>query len=177
MALSALLSLARLEQLKAIANGEGNSTYFFGDKASLGSKMLEEYGVDFAEKIKAAAQAVSVRSDGAAGAQKSGQTQPAQASGTKPTKLSTAPETSTPPRQHTDPTNVESTRAEDKEDGLVSLAADVGELVGEAQALANRGVRLAADKLVEDKSLVDLISDMFKDVPEAGTGKAKAHTL
>lgn len=178
MALSALLSLARLEQLKAIANGEGNSTYFFGDKASLGSKMLEEYGVDFAEKIKAAAQAVSVRPDGAAGPRTGGQKQPAQATDTKPTKSSTTPENPASPRQHTDLTNADSTQAGDKEDGLESLAADVGELVDEAQALANRGVRLAADKMVDsDKSLVELISDMFKDVPEQATNKANPQTL
>ena len=31
-ALGALLELRRLEQLKAIAEGRGNSTYFFGDR-------------------------------------------------------------------------------------------------------------------------------------------------
>ena len=35
-ALDALLELRRLEQLKAIAHGNGNSTYFFGDAKGTG---------------------------------------------------------------------------------------------------------------------------------------------
>jgi hypothetical protein len=34
-ALRALIELKRIEQLKAIASGDGNSTYFFGDRAAM----------------------------------------------------------------------------------------------------------------------------------------------
>ncbi|KAJ7621059.1 stomatin family protein [Roridomyces roridus] len=53
-ALSALVELRRLEQLRAIAKGSGNSTYFFGDKAAmgLGGGAGEAYNVDYAENVK-----------------------------------------------------------------------------------------------------------------------------
>jgi len=51
-ALSTLVELKRLEQLKAIAGGQGNSTYFFGDKAALGSAN-EAFNVDYAQHVKA----------------------------------------------------------------------------------------------------------------------------
>ncbi|KAF8515827.1 stomatin family protein [Hysterangium stoloniferum] len=50
-ALDALLQLRRLEQLKAIAEGEANSTYFFGDE-SRRTGSLNFYDVDNAEKWK-----------------------------------------------------------------------------------------------------------------------------
>lgn len=174
MALSALLSLARLEQLKAIAIGEGNSTYFFGDKASLGSKMLEEYGVDFAEKIKKAAQAVSVGSDGAAGSRTGGQKQPVQAMDAELMDPSTTPDVSTFLSQDINHTNTDTAQTADKEDELMSFAADVGELVEEAQALAGRGVRMAAGKAEKDKPLMELLADMFKD--EHDLAKEKPRT-
>lgn len=40
-ALEALLELRRLEQLKAIARGTGNSTYFFGDAKTVGRDAYE----------------------------------------------------------------------------------------------------------------------------------------
>jgi hypothetical protein len=51
-ALEALIELRRLEQLRAIASGKGNSTYFFGDKAALGQQGHEAYNIDYAENIK-----------------------------------------------------------------------------------------------------------------------------
>ena len=48
-ALSALLELRRIEQLKAIAAGAGNATYFFGDGKRLGR---DAYDVDLTEKWK-----------------------------------------------------------------------------------------------------------------------------
>ncbi|KAJ7198837.1 hypothetical protein GGX14DRAFT_469087 [Mycena pura] len=52
-ALSALVELRRLEQLRAIAHGAGNSTYFFGDRAALGLGAAgEAYNVDYAEHVK-----------------------------------------------------------------------------------------------------------------------------
>ncbi|KAG5643436.1 hypothetical protein DXG03_000944 [Asterophora parasitica] len=51
--LSTLVELRRLEQLRAIAKGKGNSTYFFGDQAALGlGRGAEAYGVDYAEQVK-----------------------------------------------------------------------------------------------------------------------------
>jgi len=46
-ALASLIELKRLEQLKAIASSQNNSTYFFGDKAALG-KDTESYNIDYA---------------------------------------------------------------------------------------------------------------------------------
>ncbi|KAJ7198835.1 hypothetical protein GGX14DRAFT_665381, partial [Mycena pura] len=52
-ALSALVELRRLEQLRAIAHGAGNSTYFFGDRAALGLGAAgEAYNIDYAEQVK-----------------------------------------------------------------------------------------------------------------------------
>ncbi|KAJ7449304.1 stomatin family protein [Mycena latifolia] len=53
-ALNALVELRRLEQLRAIAGGAGNSTYFFGDRAAmgLGTSAAEAYNVDYAEQVK-----------------------------------------------------------------------------------------------------------------------------
>ncbi|EJD03876.1 stomatin family protein [Fomitiporia mediterranea MF3/22] len=48
-ALDALLELRRLEQLKAIAAGHGNSTYFFGDSKGTGR---DSYAVENMEKWK-----------------------------------------------------------------------------------------------------------------------------
>lgn len=48
-ALDALLELRRLEQLKAIADGSGNSTYFFGDSKGTGRG---SYDVDNVERWK-----------------------------------------------------------------------------------------------------------------------------
>jgi hypothetical protein len=50
-ALNTLVELKRLEQLKAIAGSASNSTYFFGDKATLGQG-AEAYGIDYAEHVK-----------------------------------------------------------------------------------------------------------------------------
>lgn len=50
-ALDALLELRRLEQLKAIAAGQGNTTYFFGDSKGSGR---DAYDVDNQEKLKKA---------------------------------------------------------------------------------------------------------------------------
>ncbi|KAJ3990426.1 hypothetical protein F5890DRAFT_1398829 [Lentinula detonsa] len=65
-ALDTLIELRRLEQLKAIAKGSGNSTYFFGDQSILGSNanglafgnmngsgFPGAYLIDYAEKTKA----------------------------------------------------------------------------------------------------------------------------
>ncbi|KAJ6475725.1 hypothetical protein C8R47DRAFT_666302 [Mycena vitilis] len=53
-ALTALVELRRLEQLRAIAHGAGNSTYFFGDRAALGlgGAAGDAYNVDYAEQVK-----------------------------------------------------------------------------------------------------------------------------
>ncbi|KAJ7083635.1 hypothetical protein B0H15DRAFT_417083 [Mycena belliarum] len=57
-ALTALVELRRLEQLRAIAGGAGNATYFFGDRAvmgtgtGLGGQAGDAYGVDYAEQVK-----------------------------------------------------------------------------------------------------------------------------
>jgi len=52
-ALNALVELRRLEQLRAIAQGAGNSTYFFGDRAALGLGAAgEAYNIDYAEHVK-----------------------------------------------------------------------------------------------------------------------------
>lgn len=48
-ALSTLVELRRLHQLKAIAESKSNSTYFFGDRAALGQ---DAYSIDYAEQIK-----------------------------------------------------------------------------------------------------------------------------
>ncbi|EEB92798.1 hypothetical protein MPER_08642, partial [Moniliophthora perniciosa FA553] len=50
-ALEALVELRRLEQLRAIAAGKGNSTYFFGDLASIGGSPAA-YNIDFAQSRK-----------------------------------------------------------------------------------------------------------------------------
>ncbi|KAF8623773.1 hypothetical protein AX15_006214 [Amanita polypyramis BW_CC] len=51
-ALSTLMGLKRLEQLKAIASSEANSTYFFGDKAALGGGAETSFIIDSVEKLK-----------------------------------------------------------------------------------------------------------------------------
>jgi len=51
-ALAALVELRRLDQLRAIASGRGNSTYFFGDKSALGKDNETLYNVDYAEHVK-----------------------------------------------------------------------------------------------------------------------------
>lgn len=48
-ALDALLEIRRLEQLKAIAEGHGNSTYFFGDSKGTGR---DSYEVENMERWK-----------------------------------------------------------------------------------------------------------------------------
>jgi hypothetical protein len=50
-ALSTLVELKRLEQLRAIAESKSNSTYFFGDKAAMGSAN-EAFNVDYAQHVK-----------------------------------------------------------------------------------------------------------------------------
>ena len=50
-ALQALVELRRLEQLRAIAESKGNSTYFFGEKAAFGGD-AGLYNVDYAEHVK-----------------------------------------------------------------------------------------------------------------------------
>jgi hypothetical protein len=52
-ALNALIEIRRLEQLKAIAKSQSNSTYFFGDKSALGMGSSEAFGVDYAQHVKA----------------------------------------------------------------------------------------------------------------------------
>lgn len=49
IALEKLIEVRRLEQLKAIANSQSNSTYFFGSQASLGQ---DPYSIDYAEQVK-----------------------------------------------------------------------------------------------------------------------------
>ncbi|KAJ7856697.1 stomatin family protein [Mycena olivaceomarginata] len=53
-ALDALVELRRLEQLRAIAKGTGNATYFFGDRAALGlgGGAGDAFNVDYAEQVK-----------------------------------------------------------------------------------------------------------------------------
>ena len=51
-ALTALIELRRLEQLKAIAASQANSTYFFGDKSALGIAN-DPFNVDYAQNVKA----------------------------------------------------------------------------------------------------------------------------
>ncbi|KAF7377814.1 PHB domain-containing protein [Mycena sanguinolenta] len=53
-ALDALIELRRLEQLRAIAKGKGNATYFFGDRAALGLNggAGDAFNVDYAEHVK-----------------------------------------------------------------------------------------------------------------------------
>lgn len=48
-ALDTLVDLRRLEQLKAIAHGQSNSTYFFGESAKVGR---EPYDVENTERWK-----------------------------------------------------------------------------------------------------------------------------
>ena len=63
-ALQTLVDLKRLEQLKAIASSQSNSTYFFGDKASLGAVVDSAggpWGVDYAQNMKAGFQSQSAR--------------------------------------------------------------------------------------------------------------------
>jgi hypothetical protein len=55
-ALQILVELKRLEQLKAIASSQSNSTYFFGDKASVGAGLDGSGGalsIDYAQSVKA----------------------------------------------------------------------------------------------------------------------------
>ncbi|KAJ2923590.1 hypothetical protein H1R20_g13505, partial [Candolleomyces eurysporus] len=52
-AMNALIEIRRLEQLKAIAKSQSNSTYFFGDKSALGIGSSEAFGVDYAQHVKA----------------------------------------------------------------------------------------------------------------------------
>lgn len=55
LALSTLVELRRLEQLKAIAQGQGNSTYFFGEKSiGAGQPTADMYNADFVEQVKKA---------------------------------------------------------------------------------------------------------------------------
>ncbi|TFK34704.1 hypothetical protein BDQ12DRAFT_656638 [Crucibulum laeve] len=51
-ALSTLIELKRLEQLRAIAESKSNSTYFFGDTAALG-RSTEAFNIDYAQHVKA----------------------------------------------------------------------------------------------------------------------------
>ncbi|KAH6905486.1 stomatin family protein [Coprinopsis sp. MPI-PUGE-AT-0042] len=52
-ALAALIEIKRLEQLKAIAASQSNSTYFFGDKASMGvGSDVEAFNIDYAQNVK-----------------------------------------------------------------------------------------------------------------------------
>ena len=55
-ALTTLVELKRLEQLRAIAESKSNSTYFFGDKASMGSAD-EAFNIDYAQHVKAGMEA------------------------------------------------------------------------------------------------------------------------
>ena len=55
-ALSTLVELKRLEQLRAIAESKSNSTYFFGDKAAMGAAN-EAFNVDYAQQVKAGLEA------------------------------------------------------------------------------------------------------------------------
>lgn len=51
-ALEAFLELKRLEQLRAIAHGHGNATYFFGDGQTTAQLGKDAYGVDNWESWK-----------------------------------------------------------------------------------------------------------------------------
>jgi len=51
-ALNTLVELKRLEQLRAIAASQNNTTYFFGDQAALGRQATDAYNVDYAEQVK-----------------------------------------------------------------------------------------------------------------------------
>lgn len=51
-ALEAFLELKRLEQLRAIAHGHGNATYFFGDAQTTAQLGKDAYGVDNWESWK-----------------------------------------------------------------------------------------------------------------------------
>jgi len=53
IALEKLIEFKRLEQLKAIAESQSNSTYFFGDRSALGQ---DPYSIDYAERVKASLQ-------------------------------------------------------------------------------------------------------------------------
>lgn len=59
-ALITLVELKRLEQLRAIAESKGNSTYFFGDKAAMGTAN-EAFNVDYAQHVKASLEATRQR--------------------------------------------------------------------------------------------------------------------
>jgi hypothetical protein len=64
-ALQTLVELKRLEQLKAIASSQSNSTYFFGDKASLGADVAAAggpWGIDYAQNVKGGIQTQTARS-------------------------------------------------------------------------------------------------------------------
>lgn len=65
-ALETLVELRRLEQLKAIANGQGNSTYFFGERSmGIGELMKGDmYNADYAERLKKVAAEVTMKSKG-----------------------------------------------------------------------------------------------------------------
>jgi len=52
LALSTLVELRRLEQLRAIAESKSNSTYFFGDKSALGVGTNDAFSVDYAQNVK-----------------------------------------------------------------------------------------------------------------------------
>ncbi|KAF9528290.1 hypothetical protein CPB83DRAFT_854791 [Crepidotus variabilis] len=77
-ALQMLVELKRLDQLKAIASSDSNSTYFFGDKAALGAGLEGaggSWGVDYAQNVKDnmqkasnAESQVSIRTNGLPGA-------------------------------------------------------------------------------------------------------------
>ena len=72
-ALQTLVELRRLEQLKAIATSKSNSTYFFGDKASLGEGLSGAGGpwsVDYAQQVKTNMQGANAKGSlgGAVGA-------------------------------------------------------------------------------------------------------------
>jgi regulator of protease activity HflC (stomatin/prohibitin superfamily) len=66
-ALSTLVELKRLEQLRAIAESKSNSTYFFGDKAAMGSAN-EAFNVDYAQQVKAGLEATRPKSTRVEGA-------------------------------------------------------------------------------------------------------------
>lgn len=69
-ALNVLVELKRLEQLKAIANSQSNSTYFFGDKVSLGAGIDGAggpWGVDYAQSVKAGLKTSNNAQDGPRG--------------------------------------------------------------------------------------------------------------
>jgi hypothetical protein len=52
-ALAAIIEIKRLDQLKAIASSQSNSTYFFGDRAAMGvASDVEAFNVDYAQNVK-----------------------------------------------------------------------------------------------------------------------------